>query len=450
MSMSRTRVCSIALCLAVGIALAGCGAGGAAEEATPTPILETATSVKPTYKVQLGTVTDQINFTARIEPVNEEQLYFKTDGRVSNVAVQEGDKVTKGEVLAELEISDLLNQLAQAQVTLQTAQLKLQQAQQDITDQKTQAESAVRQAQLRLDIAKAQDPSPSILIAQANEQKSKAALDAAQHAYDLKAMRPDIAMLPESLNLQQATIDYSIAKAQYDQALQSQQVWQYNVQLAQESVVIAQSNLQKLGSTVDPSLSSDVAKAQLAVDRLQAQIDAGRLVSPLDGEVTMVGVSAGQTTAAYKPVVYVAQLDKLEVSADLVSSQYIQLSVGQPCSLDIANYPSKTFSGTVRRIPSLALNTNIIQEDRTTRVTINDPEPDMERGTLVRVTCTVQSKDNVLWVPPDAVRTYQGKDFVLIQDGDVERRIPVKVGIRTEDRVEIVSGLTEGQIAIGQ
>jgi HlyD family secretion protein len=173
MSMSRTRVCSIALCLAVGIALAGCGAGGAAEEATPTPILETATSVKPTYKVQLGTVTDQINFTARIEPVNEEQLYFKTDGRVSNVAVQEGDKVTKGEVLAELEISDLLNQLAQAQVTLQTAQLKLQQAQQDITDQKTQAESAVRQAQLRLDIAKAQDPSPSILIAQANEQKSK-------------------------------------------------------------------------------------------------------------------------------------------------------------------------------------------------------------------------------------------------------------------------------------
>ena len=66
------------------------------------------------------------------------------------------------------------------------------------------------------------------------------------------------------------------------------------------------------------------------------------------------------------------------------------------------------------------------------------------------MTVVLQQKDNALWLPPDALRTFQGKDFVLIQDGEAQRRIPVKVGIKTPDRVEILEGLTSGQIAVGQ
>jgi multidrug efflux pump subunit AcrA (membrane-fusion protein) len=61
----------------------------------------------------------------------------------------------------------------------------------------------------------------------------------------------------------------------------------------------------------------------------------------------------------------------------------------------------------------------------------------------------LQQKDKVLWIPLPALRTFQGKDFVLVVEGEVQRRVTVTVGIRSEDHVEVLSGLTAGQIVVG-
>jgi len=436
--------------LVIVIALAACGSVTSQEEPTPTPILQTAASKKPTYVVEQGTITQELKFTARIAPVQEDQLFFRTDGRISTINVQQGDKVKKGDVLAELDMADLLNQEAQAEITLQTAQLKLKAAEQNVNDQRIQAESALRTARLKLEQAKIKDPTPNVEIAKANLEKAAVALQSAQAAYDQKKDRPNIAMLPESLNLQKATIDYDIAKAQYDLAVQSQKSWEYDILLLQEAVTVAEANLQKLTTAIDPALSQDVAKAQLAVDRLKNQIASGRIIATFDGEVTSVSATAGRTVNAYKPVITIAAEGAQEVSADLVSSTIQDLSVGQKCTLTMSNYPSKTFNGVIRRLPATAFSASALEEDRSTRISILDADVPLERGALVRVSVILQQKDNVLWVPPDAVRTFQGKDFVLVQDGETQRRVPVKVGIKTEDRVEIESGLSLGQIVIGQ
>jgi multidrug efflux pump subunit AcrA (membrane-fusion protein) len=56
---------------------------------------------------------------------------------------------------------------------------------------------------------------------------------------------------------------------------------------------------------------------------------------------------------------------------------------------------------------------------------------------------------NVLWVPPQVIRTFEGREFVVVQDGEFQRRVDVQVGIKGNDRVEITDGLTEGQIVVG-
>ena len=55
----------------------------------------------------------------------------------------------------------------------------------------------------------------------------------------------------------------------------------------------------------------------------------------------------------------------------------------------------------------------------------------------------------MLWIPLAALRSFQGKDFVIVAEGETQRRVSVTVGIKTEDRVEILSGLTAGQIVVG-
>ncbi|NJN83247.1 MAG: hypothetical protein HC802_13820 [Caldilineaceae bacterium] len=73
-----------------------------------------------------------------------------------------------------------------------------------------------------------------------------------------------------------------------------------------------------------------------------------------------------------------------------------------------------------------------------------------ELGDLVRVTVELERKDDVLWLPPQALRVFDGRRFAVLQDGDTQRRIDVNVGIETPDRVEVEEGLEEGQTVIGQ
>ncbi len=90
--------------------------------------------------------------------------------------------------------------------------------------------------------------------------------------------------------------------------------------------------------------------------------------------------------------------------------------------------------------------------DKSSRVTVNQSpaEAGFELGDLVRVTVELERKDDVLWLPPQALRMFEGRRFAVIQDGDMQRREDVVVGIITPERVEVKEGLEEGQVVIGQ
>jgi multidrug efflux pump subunit AcrA (membrane-fusion protein) len=83
-------------------------------------------------------------------------------------------------------------------------------------------------------------------------------------------------------------------------------------------------------------------------------------------------------------------------------------------------------------------------------VALRNKNVEMEVGELATVLITLEKKDNALWLPPAALRAFQGRDFVVIQDGSVQRRVDVKLGIKGEDRVEVLDGVQEGQVVIGQ
>jgi len=65
------------------------------------------------------------------------------------------------------------------------------------------------------------------------------------------------------------------------------------------------------------------------------------------------------------------------------------------------------------------------------------------------VTVVLASKDEILWLPPGAVRSTSGRTFVIVNSESGPKRVDVEIGLQTRDMVEIVSGLEGGQVVVG-
>ena len=110
-------------------------------------------------------------------------------------------------------------------------------------------------------------------------------------------------------------------------------------------------------------------------------------------------------------------------------------------------------SGSIPRLPyflQTAPGTQVTDQDLTTRVSMDTPPADLglEMGDRVDVSVLLNSRQNVLWLPPQAIRAFEGRKFVIVQEGQTQRRLDIKTGIESEDRVEVLEGLDEGQVII--
>jgi RND family efflux transporter MFP subunit len=228
------------------------------------------------------------------------------------------------------------------------------------------------------------------------------------------------------------------------------------VALQQKEVELAQIALDRLNAGLDPLMENELRRAQQTVAKLKAEIDEARLIAPFDGKLLSVSLTPGQAVEAYRPQATIANIENLEVSADLISTQLTDLVEGMPVSIVLVSRPGVILTGQIRQLPypygSGGRGTTVEDMDKSTRVRLEQSaaEAGFELGDLVRATVELERKPDVLWVPPQALRVFDGRYFAVLQDGDAQRRVDVKVGIQAEDRVEVEEGLEEGQVVVGQ
>jgi hypothetical protein len=136
---------------------------------------------------------------------------------------------------------------------------------------------------------------------------------------------------------------------------------------------------------------------------------------------------------------------------DAASGDLARLSPQQPVTLRFSRYQDTPVEGIIERLPQSATSAqSTVRADTAVHISFDPGDLALDIGDLAEVLVTLQRKDGVLWLPPQAVRTFQGRRFVVVQDGERQRRADVKLGIAGPDRVEIVEGLEEGQQIVGQ
>lgn len=366
--------------------------------AEPTLVPTAVPSARTTYEVERGQVVYDAQFSGRLSPVIEEPLSFPIDGVVEEVLVKREDRVEAGEVLARLDTQDVEEELLLAQLSLTIAQSRLETTQ-------SQRQRDRRRAEIRAEIAQ--------------------------------------------LNLDQAA-------TQAGERPTSDEQFQLD-RLALE-LELAQLSLDELSGDIDPALQADVEQATLRVTELEQLMADAVLTAPFAGQLLSFNLSPGYAISAFKTVGTVADMAQLEVSANVSESQLEELSEGMPVLLMPANKPGEAVPGTIRQMPypygsgGSGAETEDAEPDPRTRFSFDNLEDAaaFTAGGLVDVVVVITEKDDVLFLPPSAVRDFNGRMFVVVQDGEVQERVDVELGIEGNGRLEIVSGVEEGQIIIGQ
>lgn len=189
--------------------------------------------------------------------------------------------------------------------------------------------------------------------------------------------------------------------------------------------------------------------ARLELELAQQRADAGRIIAPRDGQVIEMNIRAGDEASAFERVIEVADSSQLEVEAELSSEDQRELAEGQPAEISLVVRPDIRMPALIRRLPTSA--TSQLVDDRSTRFSVIDLRGQtLTAGSVVRVYVVLERVESALLLPPEAIRAYEGRRFVVVRRDGVEIRAPIRIGIETEIRVEILEGLEEGDVVVGQ
>ncbi|NLG96286.1 MAG: efflux RND transporter periplasmic adaptor subunit [Chloroflexi bacterium] len=217
-------------------------------------------------------------------------------------------------------------------------------------------------------------------------------------------------------------------------------------------------------------LEVELAEIALEETKLNAQsldtaISDAQIISPINGKVLNVNVLEGSEVRAFAPLITVGDDSQLEVGATLSSTQMQDLAEGMEVIVELPNRPGEKLTGKIRSLPypygtgggkssttaSGGGATGSAQVDNTTRIQLDNSDAirGFRLGDLVDVTVILESKENVLWLPPQAIRSFEGRNFVVVETDALPRRVDVRLGIQNEEKVEILEGLEAGQKVIG-
>lgn len=497
------------------LALAGCGGAQQAAAPTPTPKPAPPELEKPTYTVERGTVVDELKINGLVSPIKQQDLFFTQNGFVKTLYVDRTSVVTAGQLLAELDLGDLPNQQQQAQLEYDQAQaaqqragttraLAVRRATLDLEDAQaklgalsepatredaTVAQASVAQASAALDETRATTSATKtkaeLAIAKASDDLRLAQDDYVNVLRDWESIKDDTdnaqwkarhtqflaseATLHQAEDaLQQAKVDYDAAQqnertaiAQAQAALTTAQAQAAGLTAKPKASAVADARrqieraelaLEEARQGSDPELEKRIAAAKLALERVAAQLNAGRLIAPFDGKIADLATAPGKEAKAYEPVLRVMNPSDVEVLVNGVSvPDGSKLGVGLPVTLVFSRYRGQAIPGTLERLPSsTSSSASSVNADTGYHISFDPGQRDFSIGDLAEIIVTLSKNENTLWLPPQAIRAFEGRRFVVVRAGDRQRRKDVKVGIISDDRVEVLSGLDAGEVVIGQ
>jgi HlyD family secretion protein len=365
------------------------------------------TKIDPTKlaKVEKGDLAKSVVATGKVTPIIKVEVKSKASGIVKKLFVDYGDRVKKGQLLAQLDKVEIEAQVAQSQAGLEAAQASLKSAQADYERAKVDAEG----------------PDVPLL----------------KRAYDR-----DVSMAKDGVVSESALED---AQKNYEMALNKQNVSKAQVTVLRAKIAQSQAN---------------VAQDEANLKQLEEQLSYTDIVSPIDGIVLSRDVQMGDAVSSILVLGSTATLvmtlgdtSEVYVKGKVDESDIGKVYLGQRARIKVESFKDKTFEGKVTKISPMG-----VEKDNVTtfevRVSIQNPGGELKAEMTANAEVILEEHKNVLQIPEGAILYDKDKkasvEIPNPKGKDGKDKIAVNIGISNGAKTEVLSGLKEGQEVVLQ
>ncbi len=267
------------------------------------------------------------------------------------------------------------------------------------------------------------------------------------------------ATIKSDISAQQSSVNASLTGLQLARStlINTLNSYQTQIQAATNSVAIAQAQLDlKKSGPRDFDISTaqaQIAQAQAALDQAVANAGDYSIKAPIDGKITKVSYSVGETPDNINPVVMMLGTERYEIKVDIPESDITKIKVGDNVSIELDAFGSDhPFSGAVTFIdPAQTIIKDVTYYQTTVTFNSDSWSDQIKTGMTANITIVADQKNDVLYIPQRAVKIREaalgevpGKFVEVLVNGQAQEK-NITIGLRGDNGlVEITSGLAEG------
>ena len=356
-------------------------------------------------KAERGDIARSVVATGKVQPITKVEVKSKASGIVTRLDTDINAHVHQGQVLAQLDQQEILDQVASQKAAL------------------TAAESNARAAQASIEYDKVNAEAPDLPMY--------------KHTYER-----NLQMSKEGVVSQQA-LDDAQQKYLADLNVRDKAVAQ---------IIVDQSKLRQA--------EAQVAQNQASLKQLEEQLSYTTVISPMDGVILSRDVEIGDAVSSILVlgstatlVMTIGDTRQVYVQGKVDEADIGKVYLGQQARIKVESFKDKTFIGKVTKIAPLG-----VEKDNVTtfevRVSIDNPGGELKANMTANAEILLDEHKNVLTIPEQAV-IYDKDRNASVELPDPKqkngrRKISIKAGISNGTKTEVLAGLNPGDTVILQ
>ena len=356
-------------------------------------------------KAELADIARSVVATGKVQPITKVEVKSKASGIVTRLDVDINDHVKQGQVLAQLDQQEILDQVA-----AQKAQLAA-------------AESNARAAEASIQYDKVNAEAPDLPMY--------------KHTYERNLQMSKEGVVSQQ-SLDDAQQKYLAAANTRDKAVS---------QISVDNSKLRQAQAQ-------------VAQNEASLKQLEEQLSYTTVTSPMDGVILSRDVEIGDAVSSILVlgstatlIMTIGDINQVYVQGKVDESDIGRVYLGQAARIKVESFKDKTFQGKVTKIAPLG-----VEKDNVTtfevRVSIDNPGGELKANMTANAEILLEEHKNVLTVPEQAVLYDKDRNAsVEVPDPKQKngrRKIDVKAGISNGTKTEVLAGLKPGDTVILQ